>query len=147
MPKMIFVNLPVADVAASTAFYEAVGATREPRFCDGSSSMMMFSDNISVMLLSRSRFADFTDKQIIDAKTQVQALIALSADSREEVDAIVERAGRAGGRIDPGPRQDHGFMYGRSYEDPDGHVFEVMWMDVEAAMAAMSENQGEDQPA
>lgn len=141
MSKMIFVNLPVTDVVRSTAFYEAVGASRDPRFCDETTSMMLFSDEIRVMLLSRERFADFTDKQIIDAKTQVQALLAMSADSREAVDAMIEKAERAGGRIDPGPIQDHGFMYGRSYEDPDGHIFEVVWMDVEAAMAAMGKTE------
>lgn len=136
MPKLIFVNLPVADVAKSTGFHEAMGATRDSRFCNESTSMMVYSETIYVMLLSHERFADFTDKSIIDAKTQVQVLLALSADSREDVDATVDRARRAGGRIDPCPTQDHGFMYGRSYEDPDGHVFEVVWMDVEAAMAA-----------
>ena len=89
------------------------------------------------MLLSQSRFADFTGKRIIDARTEVQALLCLSIDSREAVDAIVAKAVPAGGKADPGPKQDHGFMYGRSFEDLDGHVFEPMWMDVGAALAAM----------
>lgn len=144
-PKMIFVNLPVKDVAKATAFHEAMGARRDPRFCDGSTSMMVYSDAIHIMLLSHARFADFTDKTIIDARTQVQVLLALSAENREAVDAAVERAGAAGGRIDPNPQQDYGFMYGRSYEDPDGHIFEVVWMDVDAAMAATA--QGEDAAA
>jgi predicted lactoylglutathione lyase len=140
MAKMVFINLPVADVAKSTAFHEAMGGKRDPRFRNESSSMVALSDTIHLMLLGRGRFADFTSKQIIEPKNQVQTLIALPADSRHEVDALVEKARVAGGRIDPGPVQDHGFMYGRSYEDPDGHVFEVFWMDVEAALATMNSN-------
>jgi len=136
MPKMIFVNLPVTNVAASTAFYEAMGATRDERFCDGSTSMMVLSDTIYVMLLGHDRFASFTPKVIADARTTSEVLLCLTADSRDDVDATVERAGPAGGRIDPCPTQDYGFMYGRSYEDPDGHIWEVTWMDVDAAMAA-----------
>lgn len=138
MPKMVFINLPVTDVARATAFHEAVGGKRDARFCNDSSSMVVLSETINVMLLARERFADFTKKQIIEPRTQVQTLIALSADSRAEVDAVVEKATKAGGRPDPGPVQEHGFMYGRSYEDPDGHIFEVFWMDVEAAVAAMN---------
>jgi predicted lactoylglutathione lyase len=143
MPKMIFVNLPVADVAKSTAFYEHMGAIRNPSFSNDDASMMVLSDTIHVMLLSHARFSDFTDKTIIDARKQVQTLLCISADSRDDVDAMIEKAERAGGRIDPGPQQDYGFMYGRSYEDPDGHVFEIMWMDLDAAKAAMSANPGE----
>ena len=146
MLKMIFVNLPVADVEASVAFYEAVGFTRDPRFSQaGSTAAMVWSDTISFMLLSRERFADFTAKRIIDAKSSVQALLCLSRDSREAVNSIVEAAVAAGGKADPGPSQDYGFMYGRSFEDLDGHVFEPMWMDVDAAMAAMGGQQA--QPA
>ena len=138
-PKMIFVNLPVADAEASAAFYEAIGFTRDPRFSQpGASAAMVWSESIRFMLLSRSRFADFTGKRIIDAKTEVQALLCLSIDNREAVDAIVAKAVAAGGKADPGPKQDHGFMYGRSFEDLDGHIFEPMWMDAEAALAAMS---------
>ena len=90
------------------------------------------------MILSRGHFADFTAKRIVDAKNEVEALLCLSVDSRHGVDAMGEKAVAAGGKADPGPKQDHGFMYGRSFEDPDGHVFEPMWMDLEAAMAAMS---------
>jgi len=140
---MIFVNLPVADVARSTVFYEAMGATRDPRFCDGSAAMMKFSDTIAFMLISHQRFADFTDKTIIDAHTHVQTLLCFSADSREAVDDTIEQAVRAGGKADPGPKQEYPFMYGRSYEDPDGHVIEVMWMDVEAAVGAMSQSSQE----
>ena len=98
---------------------------------------MVWSDAIVFMVLSRGHFADFTAKRIVDAKNEVEALLCLSLDSRHGVDGIVEKAIAAGGKADPGPKQDHGFMYGRSFEDLDGHVFEPMWMDLEAAMAAM----------
>ncbi|MDB5706396.1 MAG: hypothetical protein JWN66_3512 [Sphingomonas bacterium] len=139
MPKMIFVNLPVADVERSAAFYEAVGATKDARFCQaGTAAMLMFSDTISLMVLSHARFADFTSKTIADARTVCEVLICLTEDSRDAVDATLARAVAAGARADPTPAQDHGFMYGRSFEDPDGHIIELTWMDVEAAMAAMS---------
>src|SRR3712207_1172190 len=138
MPKLIFVNLPVADLARATAFYEALGARKDERFCDGTASCMVFSDTIHAMLLTHDKFRQFTPKAIADAKTATEVLICVSADSREGVDDTVAKAGAAGGRADRGPKQDHGFMYGRSFEDPDGHIWEVMWMDVEAATAAMS---------
>ncbi|RHW18871.1 lactoylglutathione lyase [Sphingomonas gilva] len=145
MPKMIFVNLPVADVEKSAAFYEAVGATKDERFCqENSTAMMMFSDTISFMLLSHERFADFTPKTIPDAKNHAQVLIALTEESPSAIDATIERAVAAGGRPDPTPRQEMGdFMYGRSFEDPDGHIIELAWMDVEKAMAVGSEPQTE----
>lgn len=139
MAKMIFVNLPVADVAASTAFYEAIGATRNTQFSNESVSAMVFSDTITVMLLSHGRFADFTSKPIVDAKASTEVLVCLSEDSREAVRATTEKAIAAGGKADPSPVQDHGFMYGRSFEDLDGHIFELMWLDLPAMQAAMSE--------
>ena len=144
MPKMIFVNLPVADVEKSVAFYEAIGFIKDERFSQpGSAGAMVWSDTIVFMILSHAHFAGFTSKQIIDAKSEVQTLLCLSIDSRAGVDGIVEKAVAAGGKADPGPKQDHGFMYGRSFEDLDGHVFEPLWMDVEAAMAAMGRQQTE----
>ena len=138
MPKMIFVNLPVADVEKSAAFYEAIGFTKDARFSrHGAAAAMVWSDTIVFMILSHAHFADFTAKRIVDAKNEVQTLLCLSIDSRAGVDGIVEKAVAAGGKADPGPKQDHGFMYGRSFEDLDGHVFEPMWMDLEAVMAAM----------
>ena len=139
MPKMIFVNLPVADVEKSAAFYEAVGATKDARFCQaGSAAMLAFSDTINLMVLSHARFGDFTSKTIIDSRSSCEVLICLTEDSRDGVDQTLARAVAAGARPDPTPMQDHGFMYGRSFEDPDGHIIELTWMDVEAAMAAMS---------
>ena len=135
MPKMIFVNLPVTDLKRATAFYEAVGATKNPQFSDDTASCMVFSDTIFVMLLTHEKFRQFTPRPIADARAATEVLLCLSADSREAVDETVGKAA-AGGRLDPAPKQDHGFMYGRSFEDPDGHVWEVVWMDVEAAMKA-----------
>lgn len=137
MPKMIFVNLPVTDLPRSIAFYEAVGATKEPRFTDSTAACMVFSDTIFAMLLTHDKFRTFTAKAIADARTTAEVLICISAENREAVDAQVEAASRAGGGLDPTPLQDFGFMYGRSFEDPDGHIWEVMWMDVTAAEAAM----------
>jgi predicted lactoylglutathione lyase len=136
---MIFVNLPVSDLSRSIAFYEAVGAVRNEEFRDASSQAMMFSDLIWVMLLDHEKFASFTPRAIPDAHQTSQVLLCLSAESRSEVDAIVAKAESAGGRPDPGPTQDFGFMYGRSFEDPDGHIWELTWMDVEAARAASAE--------
>jgi uncharacterized protein len=138
MSKMIFVNLPVADLARSTAFYEAIGATKNPQFSDHTASSMVFSDTIYVMLLTHDKFRQFTSKKIADAKTTCEVMICLSADSRNAVDDLVGKASGAGGNPDPSPKQDYGFMYGRSFEDPDGHIWEVMWMDVEAATKAHS---------
>jgi uncharacterized protein len=139
MSKLIFVNLPVGDLERATAFYEAVGAVKNPQFCDATASCMVFSETIHAMLLTHDKFRQFTPKPIADAKRATEVLICLSAESREAVDAMVDRASRAGGRADPGPTQDHGFMYGRSFEDPDGHIWEVMWMDLEAAKRAMAQ--------
>lgn len=141
MAKMIFVNLPVADVEKSAAFYEAIGFTKDARFSrPGTAAAMVWSDAIVFMIASHQHFAEFTSKRIADARSEAQTLLCLSIDSRAGVDRIVEQAVGAGGKADPGPKQDHGFMYGRSFEDLDGHIFEPMWMDVEAAMAAMGQH-------
>ena len=139
MAKLIFVNLPVTDLARATAFYEAIGAVRNPQFSDDTASCMVFSDTIYTMLLTHEKFSQFTPKKIADARTASEVLICISADSRAEVDDTVGKAKAPGGSADPGPKQDFGFMYGRSFEDPDGHIWEVMWMDVEAATEAQSE--------
>src|SRR6185437_15406442 len=97
-------------------------------------------ETIYAMLLTHDKFRQFTPKAIADARGTSEVLLCLSADSRAEVDGIVARAAGAGGRGDPSPKQDHGFMYGRSFEDPDGHIWEVMWMDLAAAQAAMASN-------
>ena len=140
MTRLTFVNLPVADLAAAKAFYEAIGATNNPQFTDETAACMVFSDTIHVMLLTHDKFSQFTPKPIADARETSEVLIAISADSREAVDDITRRALAAGGR-EPREKQDEGFMYSRSFEDLDGHIWEPMWMDLEAALAAMSRPQ------
>ncbi len=140
MPKMIFVNLPVKDVAASTAFYEAIGFTKDARFSNEVASAMTWSDTITLMILGHDFYSTFIPhKTIADSAKVNEVLLCLSFDSRADVDAITEQAGAAGGTADVRPLQDMGFMYSRSFEDPDGHIFEPMFMDMEAAMAAFPE--------
>ena len=134
MSTKIFINLPVVDLGKATAFYEGLGATKNAQFSnDTRGNCLVFSDTIHVMLLTHAFFSTFTSKPIADARASCQMLLCISRESRAAVDDIVAKAAR-GGSIDPCPTQDHGFMYGRSFEDPDGHIWEVMWMDVEAAM-------------
>lgn len=135
MTQLIFINLPVADLNRSIAFYEAVGATKNPMFSDDTAACMVLSDVIHVMLLTHDKWRTFTDRAIPDARASAQMLLCLSRDSREAVEAVVAQAGAAGGTADPNKPQDYGFMYGRSYADPDGHIWETMWMDPAAAAA------------
>ncbi|MFC4695428.1 MULTISPECIES: VOC family protein [Geodermatophilus] len=127
---MVFLNLPVADVAAGRAFYTALGFTVDEQFSDEESVSVVVSDTIRLQLLSRGKMAGFVPEgtRIADPRQGTAALYALSCDSREEVDAMVERALGAGGDKWM-PPQDHGFLYGSSFTDPDGHVWEVVWMD------------------
>lgn len=134
MARMIFINLPVTDLDRSIAFYEAVGGRKEPKFSNERAAMIVLSDTIHVMLLKHDFYSTFTRKPIADAHQSSQVLLAISADSTGEVDATIEKAGAAGGVADPGPKQDMGgMMYERSFEDPDGHHWEVVWMDATAA--------------
>jgi predicted lactoylglutathione lyase len=135
MPKMIFVNLPVADLPKSTRFYEAMGGTKNPQFSDDTASCIVISDTIFAMLLTHDKFRQFTARPIADAHRTCQVMLALSAGSRADVDLVVGKAGAGGGKADPNPAQDHGFMYGRSFEDPDGHIWEVFWMDQAAVQS------------
>ncbi|AND67856.1 glyoxalase [Dyella thiooxydans] len=132
MSKLIFINLPVKDLERSKAFYEALGAGNNPAFSDDTAACMVFSDTIHAMLLTHEKWRQFTSKPIVDAHANAQVLLCLSADSRDEVSSLVAKASSAGGKADPTPVQDYGFMYGRSFEDPDGHIWEVMWMDPNA---------------
>lgn len=133
MAPMIFVNLPVSDLGKSRAFLEALDAVNEPKFTDETAACMTLSDSIHVMLLTHAKFSQFTPRPIADATTGTEVLLCLSADSRESVDTAVERAVASGGTADPSPKQDYGVMYGRSVADPDGHIWEIMWMDAAAA--------------
>ena len=132
MPKMILVNLPVTDLPASMKFYEAIGFTNNPQFTNDQAASMMWSDAIAVMLLRHDFWKTFTDRAIPNAHDSAQMFLCLTHDSREEVDAIVAKAGAAGGKAEPTPTQDHGFMYGSSFEDPDGHIWENVWMNMAA---------------
>jgi predicted lactoylglutathione lyase len=132
MAKMIFVNLPVTDLPASMKFYEAAGFTNNPMFTNDQAAAMAWSDEIVVMLLRHDFWKTFTSKTIPNAHDTAQVLLCLSHDSQDEVEAIVARARAAGGKADPTPKQDLGFMYGRSFEDPDGHIWENVWMNMSA---------------
>jgi uncharacterized protein len=138
MTRMIFVNLPVADLARSVAFYTAIGARPDPRFTDETAAAVSFSEAIHLMLLTHDKWRTFTPRPIADPHRACEVMVALSAESREDVLDIARRASQAGGRPDPVAPMDFGWMLHRSFEDPDGHIVEVMWMDVEAAMAAGS---------
>ena len=133
MARMIFVNLPVSDLGRSRAFVEALGAVNEPRFTDDTAACMTFSDSIHVMIMTHDKFRQFTPKQIVNARAESEVLLCLSAESRESVDSTIERAVAAGGAADPSPKQDYGVMYGRSVADLDGHLWEIVWMDADAA--------------
>ena len=135
---MIFVNLPVADLQKSRAFLEALGAVNEPKFTDDTAACMKLTDSIFVMILTHEKFSQFTPRPIADARAGSEVLLCLSADSRESVDSTIERAVTAGGTADPAAKQDYGVMYGRSVADPDGHIWEIMWMDPAAAEAGAS---------
>src|SRR5215204_6272030 len=104
MSKLIFVNLPVSDLNRATAFYAAIGAEKNDQFCDDTASCMVFSDTIHAMLLTHDKFRQFTPKKIVDATQASEVLICISADSRQAVDETVEKAGPAGGKVDPTPK-------------------------------------------
>ncbi|MCZ9343504.1 VOC family protein [Streptomyces sp. TRM76130] len=126
--QMIFVNLATGDLDASKGFFTALGYTINPQFSDDSTASFPISDTIVVMLLTREKYGQFSKKDIIDSRKSSEVLIALSAESREKVDELVDRALAAGG-TPTGETQDHGFMYGRAFDDLDGHTWEVVWMD------------------
>lgn len=132
MPKMIFVNLPVTDLPRARAFYEATGFTINEMFSDETAACAVMSEEIFVMLLTHPKMKDFTTLPIGDAKQSVQHMLATNCDSRADVDALIEKAVKAGG-TETRPVQDLGFMYSRAYADPDGHIWEPFWMDPAAA--------------
>ena len=134
MPKMIFVNLPVANLGASMAFYKALGFENNAAFTDDTAACMVWSEAIHVMLLTHDKWRTFTTRPI-PPTTSSEVSLALSCESRDEVDAMIKAAGKHGGTIDINPAQDHGFMYGRDFTDPDGHVWGPMWMDPSAIPA------------
>ncbi|ARE76602.1 VOC family protein [Streptomyces sp. NPDC059558] len=125
---MIFVNLPVKDLEASKAFWSKLGYSFNAQFTDENCASMVISDTIVAMLLAEDRYKDFTHKEIADATKTSEVLICLSAESRTAVDELVDGA-LAAGATEPRPAQDHGVMYGRAFDDLDGHTWEIMWMD------------------
>ncbi|GJI96235.1 glyoxalase/bleomycin resistance/extradiol dioxygenase family protein [Rugamonas sp. FT107W] len=128
MATNIFVNLPVRDLAASVRFFTHLGYTFNPQYTDEGATCMIVAENIFVMLLVEERFKSFTPKPICDARTSTEVLICLQAESREQVASIVSKAIEAGGSAYKEP-QDHGFMYGHGYQDLDGHLWEIIYMD------------------
>lgn len=132
MARQIFVNLPVSDLQRSVAFFEHLGFRFDPEFTDDNATCMIVDENIFVMLLTEKFFATFTSKPLADARATTEVLVCLSCASRDEVDRIAEQAVAAGGR-EPREPQDHGFMYGRGFEDLDGHIWELMHMQSDAA--------------
>jgi uncharacterized protein len=128
--KQIFINLPVRDLQKATAFYTAIGATKNPQFSDDTTSCMVLSETIFVMLLTHAKWGIFTKKPLVDARRESEVMLAISAENRKAVDQITDAAGANGGTADVNPKQDHGFMYGRSFEDVDGHIWESVFVDM-----------------
>ena len=128
MHKQIFVNLPVKDLPRTKAFFGQLGFGFEPKFTNDAAACMPVGENIFVMLLTEPFFKGFIDKEICDAQRSTEVLVCLSCDSREEVDSLVGKASAAGGKPHREPR-DYGFMYSHGFEDLDGHVWELAWMD------------------
>jgi predicted lactoylglutathione lyase len=129
MASKIFINLPVQDLNKSIEFFGGLGYSFNPQFTDEKATCMIISDNIFVMLLTETYFRTFTKKNVVDAKTSTEVLIALDADSREAVQGIIEKAKNLGATIYAEP-QDHGWMYQHSFADLDGHQWEFMYMDI-----------------
>ena len=132
MTRKIFVNLPIKDMERSQAFFRALGFSFNPQFTNEQGACMVISEDIYAMLLVEPFFQTFTKKPVADATKSTEVLVCLSCESRAEVDDLVRKALAAGGTA-PNAPQDHGFMYGHGFEDPDGHLWEVMWMDPAAA--------------
>lgn len=134
MSTLIFVNLPVKDLERSKEFFTALGYSFNPQFTDENAGCLVISDTIYAMLLTEPFFKTFTKKDIADSTRTTEAIVGLSADSKEEVDRLVDKALAAGGQPSM-ETNDQGFMYGRSFQDPDGHLWEVFWMDPSAVQS------------
>lgn len=129
---MVFINLPTADLERATAFFAALGFRHDPQFSDENATCVILGEGTRVMLLTAAYFATFTTRAPVDARGAAQALFAISAATRDEVDDLVDAAIDAGGH-EHRAAQDQGFMYGRAFEDLDGNVWEVIWVDLAAA--------------
>lgn len=132
MATQVFISLPTTDLDRSKAFFTGLGWRIEPNFTDENAACVVVDENVYVMMLKKEYLATFTDKPIVDPATSLQTQTALSQGSRDDVDALLDKALAAGGK-EPHPVQDAGFMYARDFEDPDGNVFSAMWMDPKAA--------------
>lgn len=128
MTKTLFISLPVADLPASIAFYRALGFTPDPQLSDEHSARMVWSEAISVMLLTQAKWRTFTQRPLPPAGSS-SVMLSLTLDSRAAVDAMNEAAAAHGGQADVNPVEDHGFMYGRDLADPDGHLWGAVWID------------------
>ncbi len=128
MATKIFVNLPVKSLDKSVAFFTRLGFTFNPQFTDETATCMIVSEDIFVMLLTEEKFKTFTPKEICDATKSTEVLVCLSSASREEIDEMVRKAVAAGGTTCNEP-QDHGFMYGHGFQDLDGHIWELVYME------------------
>lgn len=129
MKAQVFINLPVEDLSSSITLYETIGFKNEPNFTDETAACMKLSDEIYVMLLTHDKFGQFTTKSIANSRSTAAVINALAVDSKDEVDQMVMKALRAGA-TEPTAAQDHGFMYQRTFEDFDGHLWEVFYMDM-----------------
>jgi len=130
--RKLFVNLAVADLGTAVDFFTKLGFSFDPRFTDETATCMLIGEDAYAMLLVEERFKDFTKKELADPGTQTEAILAFSADSREQVDELADRALEAGGSPANDPME-MDFMYSRSFQDPDGHQWELVWMDPSAA--------------
>jgi uncharacterized protein len=132
MGRMTFVNLPVKDLDRSVDFFTKLGFSFDQRFTDETATQMIISDHAFVMLLTEAKFKEFTKKELVDATSHTEVIVALSADSREGVDELADKALEVGGSPASEPLEMGDFMYSRSFQDPDGHLWEVVWMDPSA---------------
>jgi predicted lactoylglutathione lyase len=130
MIKDIYVNLPVRDLAASKKFFESIGFVFDPKFTDEKAACLVLGEGKYVMLLSEEFFKSFTTKNVTDTSRSIEAMIACSVDNKDDVDTIVDKALAAGSTEPNEPQEEHGIMYGRSFEDLDGHMWEIVWMNV-----------------
>lgn len=134
MTKTIFINLPVTELTRAKTFYEALGFTLNAQFSDDQSACMVWSETINVMLLTHAKWRGFT-RRPIPAATSSEVMLAISCESREAVDRMNDAAAAHGGQADVNPKQDLGFLYNRNLADPDGHVWEAVWVDMSAMSA------------
>jgi len=147
MSRLIFVNLPVTDLDQSLSHYQAMGWTLNPQFSDETAACMVWSDTIHTMLLTHEKWQSFTQRLIPDAQTTAQVMLALSVESRDQVNQRVEASAATGGQADPNPPIDLPFMFSRSLADPDGHIWELMWMDPKAVERSQNDPTQDPHPA